>query len=290
MADAELFFSDDLLQFLNAPCELYAEEQQSSAPPDAHSSATTSTERSKFATVCDSDLGRLKDKNKNGNTSRSTNTWVRRFKKWQEDRGLHVDPTCIESQELGVVLQRFFAEIRKEDGSEYEPDSLRTMLSALDRYFREEGYPHRILKDKEFEAARKVLNGYAIELREKGMGKRKRRADAITEEEEEMMWSKGVLGGNNPRNLNDTVFYLLSLHYGTRGCQEHHQVYIEELKIVKNTNGDTEYIEWVEGQTKTRRGGLTKSDRRVTQRVFADGSDRCPVVSRKTHLKKTSLS
>ena len=30
-----------------------------------------------------------------------------------------------------------------------------------------------------------------------------------------MMWSKGVLGGNNPRNLNHTVFYLLSLHYGT---------------------------------------------------------------------------
>ena len=63
--DAELFFSDDLLQFLNAPCELYAEEQLPSAPRDARSStATTSTERSKFATVCDSDLGRLKDKNK----------------------------------------------------------------------------------------------------------------------------------------------------------------------------------------------------------------------------------
>ena len=129
--DAELFFSDDLLQFLNALCELYAEERESSAPHDVCSSMATTLTESKFTTVCDSDLCRLKDKNKNGNTSRSTNTWVRRIKKWQEDRSLHVDPTCMETQELGVVLQYFFAQIRKEDRLEYEPDSLRTILSAL---------------------------------------------------------------------------------------------------------------------------------------------------------------
>ena len=36
-------------------------------------------------------------------------------------------------------------------------------------------------------------------------------------------------------------------------------------------------IEWTEGLTKTRQGGLSKKQRRVPQRMFAVGGDRCPV-------------
>ena len=74
-------------------------------------------------------------------------------------------------KELDDILCKFYAELRKEDGSNYEPDSLRVMLASLDRYYRESGEVFSILKGKEFERSRKVLNGKAIELREKGMGK-----------------------------------------------------------------------------------------------------------------------
>ena len=43
------------------------------------------------------------------------------------------------------------------------------------------------------------------------------------------------------------------------------------------TDGTTEYIEWNEGPTKTRQGGLVKTYRRVTQRMFATGDKNCPV-------------
>jgi len=168
---------------------------------------------------------------------------VRRFQAWQNERNLPVSIATIEPQELDGVLQRFFAEIRKADGTEYEPESLRTMLGALDRHFREEGYKCHILKDREFEASRKILNGYAIELREKKKGKRTKRADPLVEEEEEMLWKSGVLGGDNPQSLNYTVFYVVSQHFGTRGCQEDHQIRLEHLKIVKNAEGQTEYME-----------------------------------------------
>ena len=36
------------------------------------------------------------------------------------------------------------------------------------------------MKDREFDASRKVLNGKAIELQEQGLGKRKHRADLVT--------------------------------------------------------------------------------------------------------------
>ena len=38
----------------------------------------------------------------------------------------------IPRQELDAILCRFFAEIRKQDGDEYEPESLAVMQSSLD--------------------------------------------------------------------------------------------------------------------------------------------------------------
>ena len=53
---------------------------------------------------------------------------------------------------------------------------------------------------------------------------------------------------------------------------------IEDFKCVRNPEtGEIEYIEWTEGLTKTRQGGLVKQDRRVPQKLFASNTERCPV-------------
>ena len=97
---------------------------------------------------------------------------MNRFETWRNVRKLP-NALKIPESELDGILQRFFAELRKQDGGEYEPDSLRTMLASLDRFLRDKGRLYSILKDKSFEGCRKLLNGKAIKLREKGMGKRK---------------------------------------------------------------------------------------------------------------------
>ncbi len=74
----------------------------------------------------------------------------------------------------------FYSQLRKTDRTPYEPDGLRVMLGALDRHFRENGAKLSILRDREFDRSRKVLNGKAIELREVGMGKRKKRTDDLS--------------------------------------------------------------------------------------------------------------
>lgn len=83
-------------------------------------------------------------------------------------------------------------------------------MFSLDRYFKEEGYKHSSIRDKEFESSRKILNGHAIGLRERGKGKRKMRADPLSEEDEAKLWEAGVLGDSNLTSLNHTVFYLIS--------------------------------------------------------------------------------
>jgi len=58
--------------------------------------------------------------------------------------------------------------------------------------------------------------------------KRKSKSDAPTAEEEEP-WQKGMLGSHNSVSLN-YIFFLPSQHFGTRGCQEQHQLKLEDLK------------------------------------------------------------
>ena len=232
-----------------------------------------------FAVVEEEELQSLKDKNKNSNTEKCTNTWINRFEKWQQTRGININLPDISPIELDSILQKFYAELRTEKGEEYEPASLRTMLGALHRYVKGKGYSTSIITSMEFAGSREVLNGKAISLREQGKGKMKRKADSISDEDEEAMWESGVLGHSSPKSLNQTIFFQISQHFGTRGCQEHHQINMEDLKIVSNPiTGEVEYVEWVEGITKTRQGGLIKQQRRLPQRMFAVGGPKCPMV------------
>ena len=196
-----------------------------------HPKATKPT----FVVATNTDLQRFLDNNKNRNTTKTTATWVNRFETWRNVRKLPHALEDIPESELDGILQRFFAELRKQDGGEYEPDSLRTMLASLDRFLRDKGRLYSILKDKSFEGCRKLLNGKAIELREKGMGKRKNKSDPLSEKDEEQLWRRKVLGGYNAKSLNYTwsIFYVISQQFGTRGCQEHHQLRIEDLKFVR---------------------------------------------------------
>ena len=70
---------------------------------------------------------------------KSTVTWINRFETWQKVRGIANKLENIPVNDLDNILQSFFAEIRQGDGTEYEPECLRVMLSAMDRYLREKG-------------------------------------------------------------------------------------------------------------------------------------------------------
>jgi len=90
------------------------------------------------------------------------------WKSWVESKGLNDDIVKYEAKELDECLPRFFAEIRKSDGCNYEPDSLRVLLAALDRHLKQNDSKISIAKDREFVKCRQVLEGKARALREKG--------------------------------------------------------------------------------------------------------------------------
>ena len=51
---------------------------------------------------------------------------------WAESKNFEINLLSYDAKQLDDTLQKFFAEIREKDGSEYEPDSLRVILASLD--------------------------------------------------------------------------------------------------------------------------------------------------------------
>jgi hypothetical protein len=89
--------------------------------------------------VADSDvIQHLKASSENRNMRKSTNLWVGVFKKWAKYRNIGKNLEKYKVEELDEVLSRFYAEVRKTNGEEYEPDCLKVMQASLDRFLQKE--------------------------------------------------------------------------------------------------------------------------------------------------------
>ena len=104
----------------------------------------------------------------------------------------------------------------------------------------------------------------------------------------EQLWSSGALGDTDPVTLQQTLWWLIATHMGTRGRDEHRKLRFGDLFVGSTTDGH-EYVEFsAERGTKTRTGETEKSTNENT-RVFKpkmwatpDTPSRCPVRLYKT--------
>lgn len=94
----------------------------------------------RFANAEPSLIQELQNNAKNKNTAISTSFWVNVFKSWAEQRGYSAEIEKYKVSELDTTLQQFYAEVRNKDGEDCEPDSLRVMIAALDRYLKEHNF------------------------------------------------------------------------------------------------------------------------------------------------------
>ena len=121
------FFSDSILQFLREPTGSKLEELMEGAEAfiaEIENEAQHQKEpRPIFKAATPGDLQKFKE-NLEQNTTKSTNTWVNHFEAWRRWRELPHKLEEIPKQDLNGTLERFFAEVRKSNGSEYELDSL----------------------------------------------------------------------------------------------------------------------------------------------------------------------
>ncbi|CAC5368023.1 SAMD8 [Mytilus coruscus] len=153
----------------------------------------------RFINVGEGDTTEFINSMKNANTIRKTKSDISLFQPWlltTQNEGCPF--LTIENDKLNLYLARFFLSVRKKKGEEYEPDTLKSIQSSISRHLSEKS-DLNILTDKDFQHSRDVLSAKKKDLKSKVLGNRKIKADAFTEEDIDQLYSRNLLGTNNPR-------------------------------------------------------------------------------------------
>ena len=63
-----------------------------------------------------------------------------------------------------------------------------------------------------------------------GLGVNVKQAKPISGDEEEILWSKGLLGEDDPRTLANTLVYLFGKYFSLRSGEEHRELRFSQLE------------------------------------------------------------
>ena len=167
-----------------------------------------------------------------------------------EARNIHEIPP----KELNNFAKKFVLSVRKRNGEEYEPCSIRAFLQSIDRHLRKNGYPLSLLNDREFSEVQDILKKKQRQLKSIGKGNKPNSADPLTDEEIEQLYCDGVLGNKTPRGLLNTVWLNSCIFFGMRPGKEQRDLCWGDLELKVDAQG-VRYVEFsTEPQTKTRTG------------------------------------
>ena len=123
-----------------------------------------------------------------------------------------------------------------------------------------------------------------VEVKQKG--NRPNTSIALTSDELNMLYKKGLISTRNPEALLNTLWLNCTLHFGLRGCKEHRDMCRGDVKL-KETAGGKEYLGFNERQTKTRIDTDCRDIRAIVPKMFAtDESEKDPIVVYKLYAQK----
>ena len=91
----------------------------------------------RFGNSSYADVEKFKALSKNENTVKSTNKWINCYRSWAKDRNQPEEIEVLAPRLLDNILQEFFAKIKKQNGDDYEPNSLCGVQASIERHLRE---------------------------------------------------------------------------------------------------------------------------------------------------------
>ena len=164
---------------------------------------------------------------KSSNTVKKTKSDMRALKRFCSTIDETREPETMTAKKLDKLLSRFFKDITKENGEEYEPSSLTSFQRSFQRYFSEKKLPFNISEDDEFSRSRQVLAAKRKSLVQSGFGNKPNATRELTEGEREKLFETRQFGEHDPLVLQRTLWWFLSLHFGFRARDESRKLYGE---------------------------------------------------------------
>ena len=211
------------------------------------------------------------------NTRRSTERDVKNFHNWLLSEHMDMrDCAEIPASELNKYLASFIINVRRQDGLEYEPDSLTNIKHSINRYLKERECTFTLF-DRDFNLFQEALKAKRVELTKQGKGNRPNASEPLSREEQEKCWEMGIFGNIDASTLQFTVWFLMTIHFGFRGRDEHRKLCWGDVQLINETDGSESLIVSKARGSKTRDGAdPTHTDRhRTTPKCVAIGGNRC---------------
>ncbi len=107
---------------------------------------------SRFVNLSEDDISTFCDEQENKNTAKKTAYDIGIFKEFlaiynsTEDREIQDIPP----EELQPIIKNFILSVRKQNGKEYEPSSVKAFVQSIDHYLRKNHYASSVLNDRVF--------------------------------------------------------------------------------------------------------------------------------------------
>ena len=189
------------------------------------------------------------------------------------------DLTDIPAPDLDKLLCSFFKDLRKKDGSDYEPDRVSSFQKSIQLQITEQKLPFKILKDDAFSRSRSVLAAKRKSLVKEGRGNKPNASRELTDEEEAKLFETGEFGNHNPLALQRTLLWFLSMQFGFRTRDESRKLCWGDIVLDVDAVTGREVLVWTaERASKTRQGLKGGRQRQFCPKAFATGTNRCPVL------------
>ena len=195
----------------------------------------------------------------------------------------------VKQGDLAYSLSRFVREIKKLDGTEYPPNTLREIVIMIQMHLHENGVYWKLLDHPEFLSLRNVLDNTMRERTAMGLGV-KQSSDIISLANENKLFEIGELGDNNPQQLLNTVIYMVGLHFALRGGVEHQRLrrpgFRTQIEFVTDHNNVERLVYKEDPLQKTIQGGIgCKNSRKIVHVYPASDERRCPVRILKKYIR-----
>ena len=212
------------------------------------------------------DIQQYIESGRNLNTKKKTEQSIGLFKEYLNRQFILLAPQDQDHIDLNVNLCRFLITLKRKNGSEYEPVTVRSIVGGIARYLTEKKYAN-IMEHPDFKDMHAVLKRKMKELKDKGMGNGPRTASALTNEEVKSMWESGVFTLTTPLGLLRILFFYMSMNFGMRSGQEHRDLQWGDISLQRDHNDD-EFLTYTERRTKTRSGENPKDRRKCVPQLW----------------------
>lgn len=164
------------------------------------------------------------------NTTKKEKWAMKVFDEWHRNRianltindlNVYKSNEEMDKSDLNFLLKRFFFEIRRKDGKKYPPRSLYDLFSMINYHFTKTLKKNwSLFKDSDFNETRQCLSAAMKETASEGITSGNKKAGFISNSTEKKLWDDGVLGKSNPTKLEQSVIYLIGIHFCLRGGNE----------------------------------------------------------------------